>query len=825
MQVNPFLAALTPAAPVGGEVSFDDDLPSSSSKPVHRPAFSALHKAQLQAWLDKLALDPDQRATVAAEPLGLHKVEANAGSGKTFTLIARAIRILIDTDALPSDLVLLTFTNKAAKEIKERYRKVVQEVTGMERVPMPYIGTIHGFAYSLVQKTGNAMSIVGESSARTALRRLIKNDLFPERKEMFDMVQVRRIQEAIGEAIANNELHCFALPIWDDQNRFQAVTWRDPSYATHLPTFRYLDETSRTVSNAVFSAIPEDRSDVPGTIDPEMRNEIRRYYAEKASTAENKITPNELTTIIQHSLQQKYVNGTLDFGDLLYYPLVQLVQSPRRLARIWERPRFIFQDEAQDQDTVQYSLLRLYAGEDPNILLCADTKQTLYFWRSARPDLTDGLGIVAARKLPLPGGVLSAGRPVHSHQLRTNYRSASQIVDLANLFALRFTSKANAPSYPFRDKGRNTCGIRTYADSTEEYKAIAVDISTQIRTGERGYADFAVLTRTNNTLLELEASFIAMRIPYNLKKDNKATTRQSTFRVLAAHYALVLNPRDSSSFCELLEPVKGLGDKFLQALQSRLNAIFARDPKATVMNVSVEQMAAGANPSQKQWSTLINMREKMLRPFLMKAATGKTTVPDLSADLRAMYSRFGNFEIGEGYGTPDITKEFDWQFTLYAFDKVIKTLDNVYLTLQDEEDFAILGEQEKIATIHGILALGSDDGTDDDLEELADGKKVKKPRVTLATGHAFKGKQAPVVYVAALRGRTPIDPYDPNEEDRCWFYVAITRPEDRLILTCSEMSPDYTGRLRKTYTNPLLEEMQECMERYRGGFRVPLPDR
>ena len=808
-QINPF-AAPAPALPENPpsaivEVSLDDDLP------VYLPKYtplSDLHRTQIGAWVDRAQLDDDQRKVVEAPPEGIHKVLANAGSGKTHTLVARALRILASTSTPPQQLALLTFTNRAAKEIKERFRKIVQEVTGLENPPMPYIGTIHGFAYGLIASSeGHKQTVMTESAGRSLLRRTIRHDLYPENKEIGAEAQVRRIHATIQELCANNELHLFAWPVWIS-GQPSIFTPRDARWTPEFrQTYAYVDQTARTVSMGVTSTpVKFLGNEAIPAMEPELRADVRKHYASRAGISEN-----EFLTILKAFLQTKYTNRTFEFVDLLYYPVAYLSQHPGSLQAAQEKYSYIFQDEAQDQDTLQYALLRLVAGPQPNLLFCADTKQTLYFWRFARPDLTDYLDRINKPELIFPDGQRGATQEVSAHYLRTNYRSKRQLVELANIFASGFVTKAATPSIPHHDAASDVLKIQLYDTTYQENKAIARQIADSVRSGKRKFSDFAVLTHTNRALLDLEAAFIAERVAYHLKHDNRSTTKQSTFRVAAAYYALAINSRDISALCEVLEPIKGLGDKFLLKLQTKLNRLFEQDPTLTLHNFTMDQLP-DINPAQTQFKLMSLLLEKMVRPFVKQIKGGQLSIPELNVELRALYEEFGNFD---GDQNPAPGKTFEWQFSAEALRKVCRTLDQIYHTLMEDVEFATLPEPHKVAAIHSILALGSDDSSQEDLDDDYVAPESKKDRVTLATGHAFKGKQAPVVYVSNLNGLAP-PKEDPDEEARCWFYVAITRPQEQLILTASQQAPNFKGQLMETKKNILLDEFVAAVRQWKA---------
>lgn len=107
-------------------------------------------------------LDPDQIRVVAHET-GPAAVLAGAGSGKTRCTTERAARRLTES-AVPSEgLILLTFTNKAAAEMRERLRKRLPE-----SVKLPWIGTFHSFGNRLLRSHGRRIGVPSNATLMDA---------------------------------------------------------------------------------------------------------------------------------------------------------------------------------------------------------------------------------------------------------------------------------------------------------------------------------------------------------------------------------------------------------------------------------------------------------------------------------------------------------------------------------------------------------------------------------------------------------------------------------------------------------------------------------
>jgi DNA helicase-2/ATP-dependent DNA helicase PcrA len=91
-------------------------------------------------------LNKEQKKASAAES-GISLIIAGAGTGKTKTLIAKIKNVILDGIARPEEIVVLTFSRKAAGEIKER----VEDEPDLKDCNI-FAGTFHSFAYSLIRK-------------------------------------------------------------------------------------------------------------------------------------------------------------------------------------------------------------------------------------------------------------------------------------------------------------------------------------------------------------------------------------------------------------------------------------------------------------------------------------------------------------------------------------------------------------------------------------------------------------------------------------------------------------------------------------------------
>lgn len=97
-------------------------------------------------------------------------VTAGPGTGKTFTLVTRLARLITEQQAAPRQIAAITFTNRAAGEVRERLVKEAGQQA--EKV---FVGTFHGFCLDWLRKSQPELTVVGEET-----RHLLFRNLFPE---------------------------------------------------------------------------------------------------------------------------------------------------------------------------------------------------------------------------------------------------------------------------------------------------------------------------------------------------------------------------------------------------------------------------------------------------------------------------------------------------------------------------------------------------------------------------------------------------------------------------------------------------------------------
>ncbi|HLI49922.1 MAG TPA: ATP-dependent helicase [Chthonomonas sp.] len=271
-------------------------------------------------------LDESQRqAAISTEARLL--VEAGPGTGKTRTLIARLAHLLQNQKVSPEKILALTFSNRAAEEMRSRLREAVGVLA--DRV---WIGTFHAFGYELICLETKLLELPPVPKLLEPLEaaRLLANDL--DTLGLRELLYLEQPDLALPDIV-----NCIARA-------------KDELCGPQ----RYRELAEKELADA---GTPSQQRQARANL--EVAEFYRRY---------------------QERLQQ---NGALDFGDLLMRPVELLRKSQPARDRWQTKYRHILVDECQDMNRAAVSLLRLLSARCESLWLVGDTRQAIYSFRGS----------------------------------------------------------------------------------------------------------------------------------------------------------------------------------------------------------------------------------------------------------------------------------------------------------------------------------------------------------------------------------------------------------------------------------------------------------
>lgn len=416
--------------------------------------------------------DRQKEAVLASD--GPLLILAGAGSGKTSVLTTKVAYLIEEKDIDPRNIVAITFTNKAAKEMKERIIKLVGN-----RGYDIQISTFHSFGLRIIKENYERLgyeknfTIIDSDDSLTVIKKLLK-----------------------------------------DMN---------------IDTTRC---NPKFVKNQISSA----------------KNEM--VTPEKYSSLVN----DEISDIT-YKAYKKYQetllrNNSLDFDDLLVKPIELFSKHPDVLQQYQELFKYIFIDEYQDTNEVQYIFSKMLSSKYKNICVVGDDAQSIYSFRGA-----NFRNILNFEKDYKDAKVIL---------LEQNYRSTKTILNAANSVIKNNVQKKDKNLWTENETGEKIKYVRA-VDEKDEASFVTREIKNLKEQGV-SLDDMAVLYRTNAQSRTIEEGFLNSNIPYRIVGAFAFYSRKE-IKDLLAYLKLIYNTKDDVSLMRIINyPKRGIGAKTIDNL-------------------------------------------------------------------------------------------------------------------------------------------------------------------------------------------------------------------------------------------------------------------
>ncbi len=247
---------------------------------------------------------------------------AGPGSGKTFTLVERIVKLIQVKGVQPESILVVTFTEKAARELTTRISNRLLELKIDLNLNEMYLGTFHSIC----------------------LRILEENQQYTRLKRSFALYDQFDQQFLIYKKMKDfTEIEDFHLLIKEEQSR-----WNKASQLLSL--LNKVTEEALTPDDLI------EANDIEVSV---LGHCLKKY----------------------HELLEEH--NALDFSTIQYETLKLLENQPHILAELQEKLKYLMVDEYQDTNTIQERILKLLMGEAQNLCVVGDDDQGLYRFRGA----------------------------------------------------------------------------------------------------------------------------------------------------------------------------------------------------------------------------------------------------------------------------------------------------------------------------------------------------------------------------------------------------------------------------------------------------------
>lgn len=613
---------------------------------------------------------------------------AGAGSGKTKVVTHKIAYLIEEKRIFPGNILAITFTNKAANEMKERVGKLLST-----NVDDMWMGTFHSICVRILRRD---IDKIGYNRSFTIYDR---DD------------QITLVKECIKERNLDKD------------------TYKESSVLAQI------------------SKLKDSMTDPDKFINLNYKD----FYLRNIG---------ELYALYQEKLKQY---NALDFDDLII-KTVQLLKSNADVLDYYQRKfKYVFVDEYQDTNKVQYDLTTLLSDKYNNICVVGDPDQSVYSWRGA--DITNILDFEKDFK------------NAATIMLEQNYRSTQNILNLANK-VIRHNSERRDKSLWTDNHEGEPIFYDELPDSEDEALFVANKIDGLLSQGYK-LSDCAILYRTNAQSRSFEDAFIRKNIPYKIVGGLKFYDRKE-IKDIVAYLKVLENPLDNISLKRIINvPKRGVGNATIDKLEE-----FAADTNDSIY---------GALLSLENIGDLNARAKNSLRPFI-----------EMMNKLMDMKEIMGVKDfIEEVINATGYIRELEREDTIEAQTRI----ENIKEFISVAIDFEMRMGESNLEEFLANVALLSD------VDKTSDTTNV----VTMMTVHSAKGLEFPVVFLVGMEdGLFPItralDNESELEEERRLCYVAVTRAEKLLFITNARVRTIY-GNVNYTLPSRFIEEMGDAIEK------------
>jgi DNA helicase-2/ATP-dependent DNA helicase PcrA len=476
-------------------------------------------------------LNPSQRRAVE-HFCGPLLVVAGAGSGKTRALTYRIAHLIRHHRVDPENILAVTFTNKAAREMKERIERLFAQQVAEDELGKPF-------------------------------------SVLPDAEQM----RLRsRVYKTYIKDLWMGTFHALCARIL----RFDIDKYKDDRGHTWTKQFSIFDESDvqSMIKDIVINQLNLDSKKFePKSVRYAISNAKNRgltpeEFARDQPNYRGRVISEVYTAYVDRLAQ----NNALDFDDLLLIP-VQLFRQNETLLGYWHRRfRHILVDEYQDTNRTQYELIRLLVTngeaakkfddwEHRSVFVVGDVDQSIYSFRCAdftilmefQQDFGDGLPDDDTRTMV---------------KLEENYRSTENILQVANTLIQNNTERIDKVLRPTRGAGEAIVCYRADDEVVEATYVVKQIRDLVNQNPELSWRDFAILYRTNAQSRAFEEALVQWNVLYTVVGGLRFYDRKEIKDILA-YLRTLANPFDTVSLLRIINvPRRGVGKSTIERLTS-----------------------------------------------------------------------------------------------------------------------------------------------------------------------------------------------------------------------------------------------------------------
>ena len=634
----------------------------------------------------------ERQLAAITTPLEPSVIMAGAGSGKTSVMTARIVWLVANGIVEPSQVLGLTFTNKAAGEFRSRVRQALSQLElPPESADAAMITTYHAFAQQLLRDDGIRIGLEAEAQLLGDVRReqlaraVVRRPEVPIRalgaQSRSVVQQLLRLEDALAEeAIEPAALVAF------DENLIRLLT-----------------------------SGPEQQ----------------KIGRDMLDTAAKRI---ELVALVEQFRRAKRDAVAIDYADMVRLALHLVRERDDVVTRLRDQHRIVLLDEYQDTSVAQRLLMSTAFGDGHAVTAVGDALQAIYEWRGASAQNIVDFPKHFSRHQP--DGSTS---PAVVHGLPTTQRFGSRIAALANVITddLRNDLAGVEPLEAESDEryGPGSGVVALHADSSAEFGWLAEQLKREHE--QTPWEQMAVLIRETRYAGEIYTALTAAGIPAQIV-GKQGLLKIPDIAELVAYLRVINDPSANPSWVRIMSGLRyRIGVRDLAHLGQRAKQIAAGEfrERDNGWEEALAEAAHGADVVD-----LIALEDAMADPDDAPiSAVARRRIAELRNEVRSL-RRYAGLPVGELLRV--IIRQIGLDVELAASDRAVERGRRAAIEqfIELASDFMSLDQSQGITAFLQWLADG------DNLNRSATMQYPLRPdAVSIMTIHAAKGLQRDVI--------------------------------------------------------------------------------
>jgi DNA helicase-2/ATP-dependent DNA helicase PcrA len=619
-------------------------------------------------------LNPEQRRAVETLD-GPVLVLAGAGTGKTRVLTTRIAHILAQGRAFPSQILAVTFTNKAAREMRER----IAHLAGEAVEGMPWLGTFHSIGVKFLRRHAEMVSL----------------------KSDFTILDTDDVIRLLKQLIAAEGL--------DDKR------WPARQFAQMIDGWKNKGLDPDQIPEGDSRAFANGKG-----------RELYTAYQNRLRT----LNACDFGDLLLHPIRilKKNPDILADYQGRFRYILVDEYQDTNTAQYMWlrllaQRPRkkdpsptpphkgeglggrgngfaesagaaYASDDDFPGSDP-RVSPSPVWGGvgagsssrpPEPSVNICCvgDDDQAIYGWRGADVD-----NILRFEK-DFPGATVI--------RLERNYRSTAHILGASGHLIAHNEGRLGKTLFTEQDDPEHE-KVQVHAawDSEEEARAVGETIE-QLQRSKHNLNDMAILVRASFQMREFEDRFVTLGLNYRVIGGPRFYERLE-IRDAMAYFRLVCQPADDLAFERIVNtPKRGLGDTTIRFLHD-----YARKRDIPILQASAE-IVDTEELKPKPRKSLFDVVENFKRWSQALETTPHTELAEQILEESGYTDMWKNDKTAEAPGRLENLKELIR--SMESFESMRGFLEHVSLVMDAEQNETM--DAVSIMTLHSAKGLEFD---------------------------------------------------------------------------------------------------------------------